>query len=223
MASQHHQVRKKSIVYIDGYNWYHAIFKHHPEWKWLNIQSFFEGLRPDEEITAVKLFSAMVDPNQKGSPARERQQKYFDALKTLPKVKIVLGAFQERQVTCRADCAKTYMIQDEKKTDVNLAIEIIDDALNNACEKMYIVSGDSDVQPAVEWVWKNRPQTSIMVYVPALKNEQAFRRTDYYRTRGLPVDCKFLPLGNFHEHQLKGAVKTQSGFAIRPNTWKKPD
>ena len=33
-------MKKKAIFYIDGYNWYHAVFKHYPEWKWLNIENF---------------------------------------------------------------------------------------------------------------------------------------------------------------------------------------
>jgi hypothetical protein len=65
--------KPKAIVYIDGYNWYHAIFKHHPEWKWLNIQAYFEALRPDEEVVSVKLFSAMIDPDNPGSDARARE------------------------------------------------------------------------------------------------------------------------------------------------------
>ena len=86
----------KAIVYIDGYNWYHAIFKHHPEWKWLNIQRFFETLRPDDDIITVKMFSAMI-PGEDSI----RQERYFKALRTLPKVSVILGKFQERNVTCR--------------------------------------------------------------------------------------------------------------------------
>jgi len=53
-------VKPRLIVYIDGYNWYHAIIKHHPEWKWLNISTFFKALRPHEGIVAIKMFSAIL-------------------------------------------------------------------------------------------------------------------------------------------------------------------
>src|SRR5687767_11672477 len=98
--------KRKAIVYVDGYNWYHAIFKWHPEWKWLNVQTFFEALRPHEEIVAVKMFSSMIDPDNEASDARQRQKRYFDALRTLPKVEVVLGMFQSREVTCRANGCK---------------------------------------------------------------------------------------------------------------------
>jgi hypothetical protein len=55
--------KPQALIYIDECNWYHAVFKHHPEWKWLNVQTFFEALRPDDKIVRVKLFSAMVNPD----------------------------------------------------------------------------------------------------------------------------------------------------------------
>ena len=215
-------MKKKGIVYIDGYNWYHAIFKHRPEWKWLNIEKFFTTLRSDEDRSAVKMFSAWIDHD---ADAKERQQKYFSVLQTLPKVKLIMGVFQPREVTCRSVCGKKYIVQEEKKTDVNLAVEIMGDAVKGACEYMFIVSGDADVQPAVEWVARNRPEISILVYVPALPAEQRTRRTDYYVTQKLKVDCKFLPLGNIPDHQFKDLVRLPGAevkFAARPHVWKKP-
>jgi hypothetical protein len=214
------QIEKpRSIVYIDGYNWYHAIFKHYPEWKWANVQSLFESLRPDENVISVKMFSAMIDPHNLGSDARERQKRYFDALRTLPKVKVILGAFQNREVQCKANGCR-YSFHEEKKTDVNIAVEMLSDAFSANCDSMCIVSGDSDIQPAVEWVAGNKSQIKITVYVPSLPNDQPSRRTDYYKTKGLAVDCKFLPTGNIKDHQLPNVVKLGNGkMSVRPHLW----
>src|SRR6266853_1342365 len=103
-------MRERAIVYVDGYNWYHAIFKHYPDWKWLNLYSFFKALRPHEEVTTVKLFSALIDPDKPASDARERQERYFSALGTVPQIKIILGAFQPREVHCRGQCGERYII-----------------------------------------------------------------------------------------------------------------
>jgi uncharacterized LabA/DUF88 family protein len=213
-------MREAAIAYVDGYNWYHSIFKHYPDWKWLNLPAFFSALRPHEEIAVVKLFSSLVDPDRPASDARERQVRYFDALSTLPKMKIVLGAFQSREVHCRGTCRERYIISEEKKTDVNIAVEMISDAIAGACTRMYVVSGDSDIQPAVEWVYANKRDIKITVYIPALQNEQPGRRLDYYRTKGLSVDCKFLPLGDIKNHQLPKCAKLPNGkLAVRPHTW----
>jgi uncharacterized LabA/DUF88 family protein len=209
---------KKAIVYIDGYNWYHAIFKHRPEWKWVNIQSYFESLLPHDDILFVKMFSSWIrhDPD-----AQDRQKRYFDALGTLPKVRLVLGVFQPREVTCRGECKNKYLIQEEKKTDVNLAVEIINDAVKELCEHIIVVSGDSDIQPAVEWVAKNKPDMKLTVLVPLLPDEYDDRRVDYYKTKNLAVDCAFLNLKGIKENQFPNFVMLGGGKkAIRPHVWK---
>lgn len=210
---------RRTIVYIDGYNWYHAIFKHRPEWKWLNIRTFFKGLRPHDEIVAIKLFSALMPD----ALSRERQEKYFLALKEVLSVEVILGFFQEREVTCRSQCGNKYLIHDEKKTDVNIALAMLGDAISGACNQMVVVSGDSDAQPAVEWVCNRHPEIKVIVYVPCLPPERPFRRTDYYRNKGLSVDCQFLPLDNLKDHQLPNAVRRpgeEVRFLNRPHTWR---
>lgn len=174
-------------------------------------------MRPHENITEVKLFSAWIEHD---IDALERQKRYFDAVQSLPKVKLIAGVFQPRTVHCRADCRSQYVIQEEKKTDVNLAVNILEDAILARCDSMFIVSGDSDLQPAVEWVAKNKPQIGITVYVPVLPNERDHRRVDYYRTKGLNVSCQFLPIGSLKDNQLPHNVKLANGtFACRPQSW----
>src|ERR1035438_966095 len=175
-----------TVVYIDGYNWYHAIFKHYPAWKWLDIQRFFEAIRPDDRIASVKMFSAMM-------PVEDsiRQKRCFDALGTLPKVSIVLGAFQERIVTCKANGCR-YAFYEEKKTDVNIAVHMMADVIGETCERMHVVSGDSDLQPAIEWVSQNTP-VRVTVYIPALAQDQAGRRTYYYKPEAFRSNVSFSP------------------------------
>jgi uncharacterized LabA/DUF88 family protein len=214
-------LRPKAIIYIDGYNWYHAIFKHYPEWKWLNIQKFFEALRPDENVKAIKLFTAIVDENIPGSDARERHEKYISALKTLPKVTVILGKFQGREVTCRADCKKKYIVPEEKKTDVNIAVEIMADAFKNDGDSIVLVSGDSDAQPPILWVKKNYPDKKIIVYIPALSSEREKRRLDFYKKIG--IDCSFLPLEGIAAHQFPHVVRISPAKVVcRPESWTKP-
>src|SRR2546425_8852005 len=95
-------VKPRCTVYIDGFNFYYGIFANRPEWKWLNIQSFFEMVRSREEVVSIKYFTAIVDPKKGNSPRRERQALFLKALGTLPKVEIVNGVFQPRTTRCEA-------------------------------------------------------------------------------------------------------------------------
>ena len=213
--------KKRCTIYVDGFNWYFGIFQHHPEWKWLNVQSFFEALRLDEDVVAVKFFTAMVDPLKHVSTRRDRQKRYMRALGTLPKVKIILGKYQERTVTCRAhDCMRRleYQVPEEKKTDVNMAVNVLEDAFRGLTDSMVIVSGDSDLEPAVEWVRRNYPQIKITVYIPVLEDEREERRNHNYHRMG--VTCKPLPLADIPRHFLPATVRVNENETItRPDEW----
>ncbi len=215
------QPKKRCAIYLDAFNWYFGIFQHRPAWKWLNIQSFFETLRLDEEVVAVKFFTALVDPRLHISSRRDRQKRYFKALGSLPKVRIILGKYQERTVTCQArDCQRRlqYVVAEEKKTDVNIAVHLLDDAIRNATESMVIVSGDSDLEPAVEWVRRNYPQVKITVYIPVLDDEDRQRRSDNYHRMG--VICKPLPLADIPRHILPITIALGDNQNItRPLEW----
>ena len=63
---------------------------------------------------------------------------------------------------------------------VNIAVNILDDAMHGRVEQIIVVSGDSDLEPAVEWVRKNRPTIKITVYIPCIDGEQHKRRNDFY-------------------------------------------
>jgi uncharacterized LabA/DUF88 family protein len=214
-------LKKRCIIYMDAFNWYFGIFQHRPAWKWLNVQSFFEALRLDEDVVAVKFFTALVEPVKHVSQRRDRQKRYLKALGTLPKVKIILGKYQERTVTCPArDCMRhlEYQVPEEKKTDVNIAVNLLEDAFRGLTDSMVIVSGDSDLEPAVEWVRRNRPQIKITVYIPVLEDERQQRRNDNYHRMG--VTCKPLPLADIPRHVFPATIQMNEKEAVaRPAEW----
>jgi len=50
---------------------------------------------------------------------------------------------------------------------VNIALRLLDDALHDRVDRLVLVSGDSDLVPAVELVKANCPQKQVIVYVPS--------------------------------------------------------
>jgi hypothetical protein len=206
---------------VDAFNWYFGIFQHRPAWKWLNVQSFFEALRLDEDVVAVKFFTALVEPVKHVSQRRDRQKRSLKALGTLPKVKIILSKYQERTVTCHArECMRRleYQVPEEKKTDVNIAVNLLEDAFRGLTDSMVIVSGDSDLEPAVEWVRRNHPQIKITVYILVLEDERQQRRNDNYHRMG--VTCKPLPLADIPRHLFPATIQINEKEAVaRPDEW----
>jgi uncharacterized LabA/DUF88 family protein len=212
------QPKKRCTIYIDAFNWYYGIFIHRPEWKWLNIQSFFEALRVDEDVMGIRFFTAIVQPKVHVSPKRDRQKRYLTALKSLPKVEVVLGKYQERTVTCQAGpCPRRleYRVGEEKKTDVNIAVRLIDDAIHQRTDSIVIVSADSDLEPAVAWIRQNHPAIKVSVYIPALPDDVAQRRNDNYQR--MQVACRLLPLADIPRHLFPATVTLPDGSkVVRP-------
>lgn len=206
-------------IFIDGLNLYFGVLKGQPHLKWLNIQSFCEELRPREQVEKIHYFSAIIDPRHHVSERRNRQKRYLEALKLLSKVTVTLGTYQDREVTCRADCKRRYRSPEEKKTDVNIAVAMIDCVVKNTADMIVLISGDSDLEPAVKWVRDNHKEKKVAVYIPALSSEQSKRKNHFYTTIGVP--CKFLPLDSLEVHQMEHEIPVGNGKVIsRPDHWK---
>lgn len=51
----------RSVIYVDGFTLYYGVLKN-TACKWLDLQRFFTLLRPDDDIRAIKYFTAIVAP-----------------------------------------------------------------------------------------------------------------------------------------------------------------
>lgn len=211
--------RKRAVVYVDGFNLYFGVLQGRSNLKWLNLQSFMESLRPDEIIVGIRYFTAMVDPQKPTSVCRDRQKRYLQALGSCPQVEVIMGKYQLREVNCRARCREKYQVPEEKKTDVGIAVRMISDAIDELADRIVLVSGDSDLEPAVEWINKRHPAIRITVYIPQDPTNPKQRRNDTYQKMG--VDVRPLPIGEIHRFQFPDVVDLGSGRkAERPKEWK---
>lgn len=154
--------KQRVIVYIDGFNFYYGL-KHNLTWKkyyWIDIAQLFEQfMRPDQELVAVKYFSA-VPTNQNKS---HRQDLLFQANKENPKFKLVLGKYLQKDITC-FKCQKVIHTFEEKETDVRIATDIVADVYKNNCDISIIVSADSDMIPAIELAIEAKHK--VFIYFP---------------------------------------------------------
>ncbi len=82
--------KRRSIVYIDGYNLYYNAIKG-TSFKWLNLQKLFTNLRTSESILQIKYFTAPAN-----GPGRYTQAVYWEALETQPLVKIIKGKHKNK-------------------------------------------------------------------------------------------------------------------------------
>lgn len=167
----------KAIFYIDGFNFYHGLndairLLKYKCYLWLDYQLLCENilkrLDPSSELVAVKYFTA----NVKGGSDRIAQQNlYLDALKTKPKIQIFKGIYQIKKSFDRT-LKKEYCYLVEKRTDVNIAVQILVDAHNNKADHIYLVSGDSDFVPIVESIKHYFTDKTIIICFPPCRSHQ---------------------------------------------------
>lgn len=176
----------RTIVYIDGFNLYYGVFKqHYRRHKWLDFDAYFRQLMPAGNIVAIKYFSALVSAIH-NPDGRARQCTYWEALRTLSLTRIIEGRFKDKSVTCQVrPCRfpgdKRFIVPEEKRTDVNIALEILDDAYQGAVDEIVLISGDSDLAPALEKIKLRFPPIRIVVYVPAAFNPKRGKAPDLRR------------------------------------------
>ena len=206
----------RTIFYIDGLNFYYGAVRPTPRLKWLNIERLCRMLRPHDDIRLIRYFSAMVD-----GPTRPNQEIYLKALSTTPAVEITLGRFKQKNVKCRVSactstCDKWYSVPEEKRTDVNIAVFMLDDAYRDMCDQFIIFSGDSDLVPTVNMVRLRFPKKKVIVYVPSqnpVRGAAVELRTSAHVARTLPV--ALLSKSQFPDRMPDGA----GGTLTRPATW----
>jgi 6-hydroxy-3-succinoylpyridine 3-monooxygenase len=207
--------KPRTIVYIDGFNLYYGVIRATPALKWLDIERFCRYLRPNDDIRLIRYFSALIS-----GPTAPNQMTYLRALATTPLVEVILGKFKRKSARCGVTTCvsnvRLYQTWEEKRTDVNIAIYMLDDAYQDACDRLVLFSGDSDLVPAVNAVRARFPQKKITVYVPAqnpVRGAAVELRASAHTHRNLPL--QLLAKSQFANQLPDGA----GGFITRPITW----
>jgi 6-hydroxy-3-succinoylpyridine 3-monooxygenase len=212
---------RRSAIYIDGFNLYYGALKDSSD-KWLDLQKYFTQVRSAEMIQQIWYFTAEVT-----GPSGLRQQAYLDALATRPLIKTVKGVFKKKQLKCGVrSCSysdptsgKKFSSYEEKQTDVNIALQIVRDAYEKRYESIVLVSGDSDLVPALALAREiSSPSTKITVYVPSRYPERV-RATG--ELRAIADNVRALPLANLSKAQFPVEGRDSAGNVIyrKPNSW----
>jgi hypothetical protein len=213
----------RTMVYIDGHNLYNSIRRmyqseytpYDPErWRevlWLDISKLAQSfLNPTQELVQVKYFTARV---KKPKSKVKRQSNYLDVLYSLPRTTIIEGKYHDdNPVTCH-HCDQVFFVSKEKQTDVNLATELLVDAIEDYFDTAYLVTADSDYKAPLDYIRRKYPEKRICMefvetnFSGALKN---LTYRPYIINRERLLMC-----------QLPEIVTLSSGYkVIRPDKWK---
>ena len=116
-------------MYVDGFNFYYGLRKN--RWRkyyWLDMVRLFESfMRPNQELVAVKYFSARVEDDGKSL----RQNAFFQANQMNPKFKLILGKYLRKTFKCK-ECGFLNDTYEEKESDVRIGMERYESRFRNS-------------------------------------------------------------------------------------------
>lgn len=162
--------RLRVSVFVDGFNLYHAIDELGQNYlKWLDLRNLSNALvHPQQEVlNDVFYFSAFATWRPKESLNRHRT--YVSALEAT-NVTPVMGKFKAKKRTCR-NCKVQYDTHEEKESDVNLAIYLINQAHLDTFDRAIVVTADTDLTPAVTMVRDTYPEKKVWIAIPTARKK----------------------------------------------------
>lgn len=161
---------KRVTFYVDGFNFYFGLKRTKridSDWRkfyWIDMVRLCESfLGPDQQLERVIYFTASPLSPLKNS----RQSAFLNANKLLngDRFEIVRGKYLEKHIICPY-CKGDISRPEEKKTDVNISIRMIEDCVLDATDIIALVSADSDLVPPLELIQRLFPSVGIKVYFP---------------------------------------------------------
>jgi uncharacterized LabA/DUF88 family protein len=157
-------MKERVACFVDGFNLYHAINDLGCDYyKWVNLRKLLEFFidRTAHRLVSIFYFSAFASwlPGPYA-----RHQQYVKALRANGVV-TVLGRFKTKILNCRK-CGCEWSAHEEKESDVNIALWMLDRAYRNEYDRGYLVSSDSDLVPAVKLLRKRFPEKVVKAIAP---------------------------------------------------------
>jgi len=205
---------ERVITYIDGFNLYFGLkSKGWRRYYWLNPQRLIENLlKPDQKLVFTKYFTARVNNNPRDPGKHKRQATFLEAIDTLPDTRIYYGHYLPKQQTC-FKCGATWNAHEEKMTDVNIAVEMLNDAYEDAFDTAMLVSADSDLAMPVESVTTRFPKKRVVIACPPNRHSK--------RLEAIASACFIIGRKKFHDSQFEDVLTKPDGFVLkRPATWR---
>lgn len=203
----------KVSAYIDGFNLYFGLkAKGWRRYYWYDPHLLAENLlKPGQVLVGVKYFTARISAHPKDPDKHRRQAGWLEAVETLPGTSVFYGHYLRKPQRC-FKCNAAWDSHEEKMTDVNIAVHLLEDAYDNVFDVALLISADSDLAAPVQAVRKRYPAKKIVVVAPPERRSQ--------RLESLASAVIRLGRKTIQDSQLADQYTKPDGFVLRrPARW----
>lgn len=175
---------QRTIIYVDGFNLYYGCLRKSP-YKWLDLKTLFQKLLQDHhDIVKIKYFTALISARKGNDESMLRQKYYLQALESyIPEIEIFYGHYLTNKIQARlvepklneSPFVKIYKTE-EKGSDVNLAVHLLNDSWLNAYDCAVLVSNDSDLVEPLRLVKTQHNKRIGLIFPNTDKKRQPSRQ-----------------------------------------------
>jgi uncharacterized LabA/DUF88 family protein len=181
----------RTIVYVDGFNFYYGEVRGTP-WKWLDPAALFQKvLGRQNTLVKIKYFTARIQPSPNDPTVQDRQDAYLRALQVhCPLVELYYGHFLRHRISMEHANPPPPSVKvwknEEKGSDVNLALHVLNDAWQDAYDCAVIVSNDSDLAESLRLV-KAQHRKLVGLVTPGAPTRKTSRQLRQYADFVKPI------------------------------------
>lgn len=196
-------------IYIDGFNVYYALESNpaYHKYKWLNYRKLAESLvGAHDTISGIFYFTTHVSWKLQNV---KRHETYIKVLRSVG-VTTILGRFLEKQIVCH-NCHTQFTTHEEKQTDVNIALKVIEDAIDDLYDKALIISADSDLLQIIETLHRKFPTKEAGVVFPIGRSSFELRQRADFRRK--------MPEKLLQSCQFPDIIQIGNTTLTRPGNW----
>lgn len=204
------EIERRGALYIDGFNLYHPIHLNGENYlKWASLWRLGELLCEAEGLKLVKVVFCTAVP--KHLPDSRDRHNTFNAAQIAQGVTIIKGHHVPEP-------DKGAGVYSEKQSDINLALSVILDGLDDVYDTAILLSADSD-QVATARAFKDRLAPHGKVLIGAVPFERSFP-TDY---TSLGVRVLTVTKADLEKCVMPEQVPGKTGPINRPGPYAPPE
>lgn len=207
---------------IDGFNLYHSVKTASHDLglggkgtRWLDIhsmcQTYLHLIDTTARLSEIYYFSALAKHLEIKKPdVTVRHRTYIRCLEQTG-VLVELHRFKKSLTFCQK-CNQTFNRREEKETDVAMATRLLELLILDKCDTIVLVTGDTDIVPAVKTVQNIFPGKEIIFMMPYKRHNNELAKL---ASRHFDISSN-----NYTKHQFPDPFVTKKKKEIhKPSNW----